>query len=99
MSPVGRDASTSTSGVFLAVRLAIQPRLLSSPATKNSPAMPVRMVCPRSCGALSDTEFASQTLSSLLRRQSPSLRVGGPSPPGPSLGQNALGERREATFD
>jgi hypothetical protein len=29
----------STAGVFLAVGVAIQPRLLSSPATKRSPAM------------------------------------------------------------
>src|SRR4051795_10228821 len=35
------------SGVFFAVSVAIQPRLLSSPATKNSPAMPVLIVSPR----------------------------------------------------
>ena len=39
--------------VFLAVRVAIHPRLLTSAATKTSPAMPVRMVCRRLCCASS----------------------------------------------
>src|SRR5690348_15813636 len=37
----------STAGVFLAVRVAIQPRLLSSPATRCSPAMAAWIAFPR----------------------------------------------------